>query len=76
MLMRGGLRCGGGEGGGGSRSLEEDKNGNVPSLLNTPVSKLPAGVWGDRRRGGRKAERRVSVGGGGGAGGGRCPSCV
>lgn len=35
-----------------------------PLLLNTPVSKLPAGVWGaGRGRRGREAEERIRVGG-------------
>ena len=60
---------------GGSRILQEDKNGNVPLLLNSPVSKLPAGVWGEWGMGGRKAEERVRVGGGGGIwGGGDVPA--
>lgn len=61
--------------------FEADKNGNVPLLLNTPVSKLLVGVWGDFKGwwwwwwwGGRKAEERVKAGGGGGWG--RHPSCV
>lgn len=60
----------------GRRVLESSKQIKMemfPLLLNTPVSKLPAGVWGTRRgRRGRKAEERIRVG----VGGGRCPSCV
>ena len=49
----------------------------LPLLLNTPVSKLPAGVWGARRgRRGREEEeegggRRRDEGGGGGEESGR-----
>lgn len=60
----------------GRRVLESSKQIKMemlPSLLNTPVSKLSAGVWGARRG------RRRGVGKGGGKRreeGGRCPSCV
>lgn len=54
------------------RVLESSKQIKMemfPLLLNTPVSKLPAGVWGaGRGRRGRKAEERIRVGGGGGWG--------
>lgn len=48
-------------------SSKQIKMEMFPVLLNTPVSKLPAGVWGARRgRRGRKEERiGVRQGGGG-----------
>lgn len=58
----------------GRRVLESSKQIKMemfPLLLNTPVSKLPAGVWGARRGWrGRKEEEEV------GGREGRCPSCV
>ncbi len=57
------------------RVLESSKQIKMemfPLLLNTPVSKPPAGVWGARRgRRGRKEEERKR-----GEKGERCPSCV
>lgn len=47
-------------------SSKQIKMEMFPLLLNTPVSKLPAGVWGARRgRRGRK-EERIGVRQGGG----------
>ena len=68
----------------GRRVLESSKQIKMemlPLLLNTPVSKLPAGVWGARRGrrgreeegGGRREEEEEEERS---REGGRCPSCV
>lgn len=60
-----------------SESSKQIKMEMFPLLLNTPVSKLPAGVWGARRgRRGGKEEERIGVGGRWGEGGEMSQLCL